>query len=330
MGKYTLREGHRKDRRWPYAAFVFAPLLLVGYFYIGGGNAKEDKAQVASSYVAPVVEAVTREQLEITKPLPWPDYGQAAYGVAKDGVLAQSNKNSEPVPIASLAKVITALVILDKKPLLPGEQGPMITLTEADVALYQEYIAKNGTVVPVQAGEQISQYQALQAMLLPSANNIADTLVIWAFGSVESYNEHANTMLKKLSFSKTTVADASGYSSMTKSTADEMVKISILYLQNPVLKEIASQTEATIPFAGKIYSSHSVVNEGEVIGLKIGYTEAAGRTFLAADIRGENQDEISVVAVLGAENKYVMLQDIKTILKSGNNEHDLLEEIAPS
>jgi D-alanyl-D-alanine carboxypeptidase (penicillin-binding protein 5/6) len=44
----------------------------------------------------------------------------------------------------------------------------------------------------VQLGEELSEYQALQALLLPSANNIAETLARWAFGSIDAYNAYAN------------------------------------------------------------------------------------------------------------------------------------------
>lgn len=266
------------------------------------------------------------QQLKITTPLPWPNYGQAAYGVIDDGVLARSNETAKPVPIASLAKTITALAILKQEPLATGEQGPMITLTEEDEASYREYIAKSGTVIQVKAGVQISEYQALEAMLLPSANNIADTLARWAFGSVDAYNTYANNMLKEAGVSQTTVADASGYSPLTKSTASDMVKIGILYIQNPVLREIAQQPNATIPFTGIVYNYNSTVNKDGVIGIKIGFTEQAGRTFLAADIRANNNNEISVAAVLGASSMPTAMQDATRLLKTGNVGHEQLTE----
>ncbi len=325
MTKYTIAHGYQKSRRWPY---VILPIVLVAALALpvvtGSGGRSTSPAKAAnSSQSVPVVPAA---KTKITEPLPWPNYGQAAYGVAGEGVLTQSSTSSQPVPIASLAKVITALAVLDKKPLAPGEQGPTITLTEQDVASYQEYINKSGTVISVEAGEQITEYQALQAMLLPSANNMADTLARWAFGSVENYNEYANTMLRQKGLSHTLIADASGYSPLTKSTADDMVQIGLLYVANPILVAIASQPEADIPYAGKIYNLNTTVNDGEVVGLKIGYTEEAGRTFLAADVRPDRKGEVSVVAVLGADSLSTAMNDAKVLLKSGNKAYDWLEK----
>lgn len=325
MAIYTIEHGYRKDRRWPLVSFVVLLVIATTSYALGSpyGKSQLQPQQVAQQLSKPAV-ALPIEQPKITVPLPWPSYGQAAYGVADDGVLAQSKDEVEAVPIASLAKVITALAVLKQKPLAPGEQGPIITLTEEDITSYREYVAKSGTVVQVEVGEQISQYQVLQAMLMPSANNMSDTLARWAFGSVDAYNAYANEMLKELGFSKTIIADASGYSPDTKSTADEMVKIGLMYLRNPVLQEIASQPTATIPFAGVIYNNNDAINKDGIVGLKIGYTEAAGNTFLAADVRGGDKDRMSVVAVLGAKNLSTAMKDAKTLLRSGNNGHDTL------
>lgn len=323
MSKYTIEHGYHKNGRWRYV--LCAPVLIAVLVFFAGRQQSQPQS-IASQIGKPAAVTPTMEQLKITTPLPWPDYGQAAYGVVDDGVLAQSKEEMKPVPIASLAKVITALAVLDKKPLTPGEQGDMITLTEADEALYREYVAKDGTVVPVKAGTQLSQYQALQAVLLPSANNVSDTLVLWAFGSMEAYTTYANDLLKKWGISETTVADASGYSPQTKSTAADMVKIGMRYMQNPVLQEIALQPQATIPFAGVIHNDNARINKDGIIGIKIGFTEQAGRTFLAADIKTENKNEISVAAVLGADDMLTAMQDAERLLKTGNKGHEQLAQ----
>src|SRR5687767_11685962 len=115
--------------------------------------------------------------------LPWPAYGQSAVGAQGYGVLASNSPNHQPVPSASVIKILTALAVLKVHPLDPGEQGPQITITEEDVASFNDYTLKNGAVTKVVAGQKISQYHALQAMLIRSANNMADTLARWSYGS---------------------------------------------------------------------------------------------------------------------------------------------------
>jgi len=257
--------------------------------------------------------------------MPWPQYGQAAYGVPMNNVVTVSSDSAKPVPMASLTKVITALAILKQKPIEQGEQGPMITLSQQDVEIFSDYVRKNGAVVAVEAGEQISEYQALQAMLMPSANNMAESLAIWAFGSNSSYVAYANNMLKEAGITDTTIADASGFSKHSVSTAADLVKIGNIYLQNDLLRGIAQQNEAKVPVAGLIKNYNSLVNKDGVIGIKVGNTDEAGRCFLVADIRKiSNGETVSIAAVLGAPNLQTAMHDGVAILNAGDSGYDQL------
>lgn len=329
---YTHKHGYRKRRRWPYLVLV-SVMLIASFPYVLGdttSSTKSEEIAVVTKTTQPVAPPLPAAQDYKISTLPWPSYGQAAYGIVEDGTLAQSTEDTNSVPIASLAKVITALAVLEKKPLAVGEEGPLITFTDEDVRLYHEYVAKNGTVVPVEAGAQISQYQALQAMLLPSGNNISDSLAIWAFGSIEEYNVYANDMLARFDLSSTIVADASGYSSDTKSTASEMVEIGILYMQNPTLVSIASQTDVLIPEVGSIQNKNSAINSAGLVGIKIGFTEDAGFTFLVADAKSADKDDISVAVVLGASSLPKAMQDASELLETGSVKHrQLVEEQQP-
>jgi D-alanyl-D-alanine carboxypeptidase (penicillin-binding protein 5/6) len=144
------------------------------------------------------VEAQTSPSLN------WPSQGESAVGIVGTNIL-QSIGDSTPKPTASTAKLITALMVLKAKPLSVSDTGPTVTLTQADVNIYNAYLAEDGSVVQVQAGEQITEYQMLEAMLLPSANNIADSLAIWAYGSLSAYSTAANAYVKSLGLSATTI-----------------------------------------------------------------------------------------------------------------------------
>lgn len=322
MSVYSIEYGYQKDRR---RLIKIIPLVLLALFLIFAVYFKVRHQKPSETLSQAVAAAAPNEQLKLNSPIEWPKYGQAAYGVAGNGVLAVSSDDDKAVPVASLAKVITALAVLKQKPLAQGEQGPTITLSEKDIASYEEYVRKSGAVVPIEPGEQITQYQMMQAMLMPSANNMADSLARWAFGSDQAYNDYANKMVKELGLSSTTVADASGFSSSTKSTAGDMVQLGILYMQNPVLKEIAIQTETKIPFAGLIKNYNAIENKDGIIGLKVGNTDEAGRCFLVADVRTDgSKDVVSVAAVIGAEHLEIAMKDAKTVLKDGNNGYDKL------
>lgn len=228
----------------------------------------------------PHVEAKRKPSDFVVSPT-WPSDVQAgAIGAVGEGVLATHGGNAQR-PIASIAKVITALAILEKHPLNREEQGPSIPITPADEQRYRDYIAQNGSVVAVQAGVALTEYQALQAMLLPSANNASDTAALWAFGSMQNYHNYANAMLQRQGLKNTVVGgDASGLDPASKSTPTDLILLGELALRQPVIAEIVAQKEAIIPFAGTIPNYNRLVTQYGFSGIKPGDSNEAGVTLL--------------------------------------------------
>lgn len=294
---------------------ILSLLLLVAYF--------RPIPAVSAAKTMPARE-VTTTPIE----LPWPAYGQAAFGALGYGTLDKNQNRQTPVPMASIAKIITALMVLEKKPLDSGQQGPVITFTQEDVRLYEKYLSMGGSVVPVSVGGQLSQYQALQALLLPSANNIAERLASWSYGSMEEYLAQANGFLKRTGFSNTVVADATGFSENTVSTPEELIKIGELALANPVIKDIVSQSQATIPIAGNIRNVNWLLNSDGVIGIKTGNTEPAGGCYLFAAERTILGRKITVIgAIMSAPDLDTAITDSKKLIVAGDEGFQLTASI---
>lgn len=249
--------------------------------------------------------------------LPWPGYGQAAIGAVGYGLLAQ-NGEEKPLPMASTNKILTALAVLQKHPLPAGQTGPTITLTEADVAIYTQNLAEGQSVIPVFAGEEISQYQALQALLLPSANNMADVLARWAYGSNEEYLKFANTYAKKLGLTNTTIADASGFSPLTRSTARDLTLLAEAAINEPIVAEIAAQTHADLPVAGRVFNVNALLGRDGIIGIKTGNTDEAGGCYVFAARRSIDGAHSVVIigAIMGAPNLERALVDSLPLLNA--------------
>ena len=259
--------------------------------------------------------------------LPWPSYGQAALGAVGFGVLEKNNA-SKPAPIASIAKAITALAILKEKPLQLGQKGPLITITEADVQLYSDYLAKGGSVLPISAGQQISQYQAFQAMMLPSANNIADTAARWAFGSVEDYVNYANQFVRNLGMKQTAVADASGFSPKTVSTAEDLVILGGAVLENPVLSGIVNQSEATFPGVGLVKNVNWLLGTDGILGIKTGQTDEAGGCYLFGAKRTVAGQTVTVIgAILGAPTRNVAMEQSRTLIQATDSGFEVVTAV---
>ena len=242
--------------------------------------------------------------------LSWPPNAQAAVGIAGSSEIVTQGAQT-PTPMASTAKIITALTVLDKKPITAGQQGPTITLTDADVARYNAYVAQDGSVTPVQAGEKLTEYQMLQAIMLPSANNIADSLAIWAFGSLEAYSQAANAYLQTHNLTQTKVGavDASGLSPTTTSTAKDLVMLGKLAMDDPVLAEIVNQKTAVLPVANTVKNVNFLLGTSNIVGVKTGNTDEAGGVFVgAARTTVDGKPVTYITAVAGAPDLFASMK----------------------
>lgn len=232
--------------------------------------------------------------------LAWPAAGQAAVGSVEDGLLARSSDDEKPRPMASMAKVITALAIMEKQPFDLGQEGQTYTITTEDIANLRTYVAEDGSVLPLLVGMKLTQYQAMQRMLIASDNNMADMLAERIFGSKQAYVSYAQNMLRRMGLGRTVVADASGFSPATASTPSELVAIGIAALKNPVIAEIVSQSQAQIPGIGIIKNTNQLLGTDGVIGIKTGTTDEAGHCLLfAARYATEDGREMTIVGVIG-------------------------------
>lgn len=303
MKSYS-RQPVKKRRFRLRAAAVLAALVAAGY------------SSVVLLWPLQAVEAKLLPLPAITTtaaPLAWPSQGQAAIGTS-DGVLATQN-DTAAMPMASITKVVTALTVLEAKPLAAGQPGPSITFTAADAALYNEYLAKNGSVARADAGLQLTQYQMLQGMLIASANNYADSLALWAYGSPEAYLTAAQAYLAKHKLTNTAVADMTGFSPDSKSTASDLVRLGALALRQPVIAEIVSQKTAVIPGVGTLQNTNLLLGSDGVSGIKTGTTDEAGACLLFSATHKVGAEDITVIGViLGAPNHATLFSQVKSLL----------------
>jgi serine-type D-Ala-D-Ala carboxypeptidase (penicillin-binding protein 5/6) len=238
-------------------------------------------------------------QVPLTVPIRWPAQGEGALGVTGHGVLV-ATPGARPLPIASVAKVMTALVALEAMPLHKGESGPVTTITDLDVATYLNDQAQGQSVLAVTAGEQLTEYQALQGLLLPSANNIADLLMRWAFGSRQAGVARMNARAAELHLDQTTFVDASGFDPGTVSTPANLVTLGEAAMRNEVFAEIVSQQQAVLPVAGQVANVNTLLGSG-MVGIKTGNTPEAGGCYLfaAADDPGDGHSVLLIGAMVG-------------------------------
>ncbi|NBM14579.1 D-alanyl-D-alanine carboxypeptidase, partial [Streptomyces sp. GC420] len=229
--------------------------------------------------------------------LPWPGEGQSVVEV--DGVGRMGSEGAQkPAPIASVAKVMTAYVILKEHPLKADEQGEEIT---ADAQAEKESSAVDESTAPMKEGQKFTQRQMLQMLMIPSGNNAARLLARWdSGGDQEAFVEKMNDAAADLGMKDTTYTDPSGLDSKTVSTANDQLKLAAAVMQNEVFRDTVGRAEARIPgLENKIINNNSLlVTTPGVIGIKTGSSTPAGGNLMWAattEVDGETRRILGVV-----------------------------------
>jgi len=213
--------------------------------------------------------------------LAWPREGQAAAEVEGVGGLGGSG-GSTPVPIASVAKVMTAYLTLLEHPLAAGEQGFVMTISSAQVEEQGDRAALGESTVPVTVGERLTERQALQALLLPSANNIAAALADYDAGGMRAFVARMNSTALELGMTATTYTDPSGFDRSTVSTAADQLKLARAAMQLPVFATIVAEPSVVLPVAGRVSNLDALIGAEGYVGIKTGSDSAAGGCLMFA------------------------------------------------
>lgn len=269
----------RASRRQRLLLGVILPVFLF-VAALGSGSALQMRRTLPTATLVTELAATMRiPGAAVT--LPWPDQGSAEVMVEGLGRLGGSNSD-QPAPIGSVAKVMTAYLILKKHPLQGDEEGPTLRVTQADVADFEQRKRTNQSQVVVRAGEELTERDALEALLLPSANNIAKMLAVWDAGFESAFVDDMNAAAGELGMKATTYTDPSGYLPTTTSTAADQVTLARAALKFDVFADLVALEKATIPVAGTVANYNDLLGELGVFGIKTGSTNEAGGNLLFA------------------------------------------------
>jgi serine-type D-Ala-D-Ala carboxypeptidase (penicillin-binding protein 5/6) len=294
----TYSKRARSTRRVRIRRLRVAGLLVVITATAAFGYRSVASSSSTAASPIDVLHGERRETLSEAMPRAvWPADGQAAF-VEGGRPWVQAGPNQRPAPIASLAKVMTAFLVLRDHPLRLGEDGPTITLTGADVADTDRRRRGEESIVSVAAGERLSERQALLALLLPSANNIAAVLARWDGGSVERFVGRMNAAARLLGMAHTRYTDPSGYDEGTVSTAADQVRIVDRAMHLPVLASIVATPSAELPVAGTVHNTDRLLGHDGFVGVKTGNTDAAGGCFAFRAVRSIDGHQTTITGVV--------------------------------
>ncbi|MBW1600360.1 D-alanyl-D-alanine carboxypeptidase family protein, partial [Streptomyces sp. JJ38] len=249
-----------------------------------------------------------------TPELAWPEAGQAAVDVQGIGSFG-THGEQKPVPIASVAKTMTAYLLLKAHPMEPGEDGASIPV-DAKAEKEAGYSEQGESTVRVADGETITQREALDAIMIASANNVARLVARWDAGSEAAFVERMNAAAEELGMTNTTYTDPSGLRDDTVSTAEDQVKLGRAVMEFEVFRDIVDKPAYTDRNGKEHDNWNRLVPLYGTVGIKTGTTTAAGGNLLfaaTADVGGTRQ--LIIGAVLGQHQPPI----IDSVLAAGKD-----------
>ena len=180
-----------------------------------------------------------------------------------------------PKPIASLTKLMTALIIMeDHKPseIVTVGKLPILGLEDQKMGLVE--------------GEEIEVGELLKALLIYSANDAANALAIYDSESIENFSIKMNDKATQWGLTKTKFEDPSGLSPNNTSSANDLLKIATILSVNDTFKNITSTAYTKVSnLSGKSYditTTNKILGLGGVVGMKTGFTLEAGQCLITA------------------------------------------------
>ncbi|RFA23546.1 D-alanyl-D-alanine carboxypeptidase family protein [Subtercola boreus] len=248
-----------------------------------------------------------------------PAQGSSAIALQGSTELLATSGETGSVPIASVTKILTALVVLDAKPLTLDDNGPSITMSATDLGFLDSTRAVGGSYVLVNVGQVLTERQVIDIMLLESANNYSETLVTWAFGSIPNYLIAAQAYIQAHGLTGTSVVDSSGLDPRSVSTTTDLLTLASLALDHPVLAAVVSTKTENIADLDQLDNTNTLLGTDGIDGLKTGTTDEAGSCLLFSaefTVPGSSTPQSIVGVVLGAATSESARQSVSALLDS--------------
>jgi serine-type D-Ala-D-Ala carboxypeptidase (penicillin-binding protein 5/6) len=213
----------------------------------------------------------------------WPAQGSAA--VAVQGVGGTLASTGDASSIASITKLVTALMVLDRMPLAAGEQGPSFAMTQDDQDAYVGYQNRGESSLDVPVGGSLTELQLLQGMLIGSANNYAQILAdsIWPNDAV--FANAASGWLATHGLAGMRIIDPTGIEEGNRAAPADLVTLAQRALANPVIGPIVATRAIDLPGAGHVENTNKLLQaDPAVVGVKTGSLDGIDNLLVAKDI----------------------------------------------
>ncbi|MFF1342443.1 serine hydrolase [Streptomyces sp. NPDC058290] len=287
-------------------------------------------AQLLRPLPAPqLVAAEQAHTLDGQFSVPWPAKGQGAVRVPGSGDIGTFGEQ-KPVPTASVAKVMTAYVVLKGHPLRKGESGAQIEVDEKTVA--DGTSDHESRIEGLVAGTKFSQQDMLKMLMIPSGNNVARLLARWDSGSDSeaAFVAKMNAAAKELGMENTTYTDPSGLDAATVSTAADQLKLAEAVMKDEAFRAVVALPSAEIKGLSKTLDNNNSLlsaNGLSIRGIKTGSSTPAGGTLMWAAYKSVGDETPLILGTLmdqhvdgpdpdGANSLKLVLANSKKIIEA--------------
>lgn len=227
---------------------------------------------------------------------------------ANSGRVLANHNGDQQLPMASLTKIITAIVAIEN-----------CTDLDAQHQIPKTAQGIEGSSIYLKAGEHLSMRQLLYGLMLRSGNDSAIAIANIIAGNVENFVKMCNEFCKKIGALNTNLENPHGlHSENHYTTAKDLAIISAYSLKNDTFAKIVSTKHIAIPNELGKYDHRDLLNKNRFLkmldganGIKTGYTKNAGRCFVGSATR--SADGMQLVCVL--LNCSPMFQECKAIIE---------------
>jgi len=204
-------------------------------------------------------------------------------------------------PIASITKLVTAIVILDR-------HKPTDSVTIGKLPDYES----SAETIGLREGEVYTVGDLLTAAIVPSANDAADALAIYDSGSVRAFAGRMNAKMNQWNITGTHFSNATGLiDDGNYATARALGQIAMLATRQEYITSAVKRPNASITSAAgrtlNLTNTNRLLATGGFYGIKTGYTEASGECFIG--ISKVNGHEV-VTVLLGADDRFGDTQEL--------------------
>ncbi len=263
---------------------------------------------VVTVLAPPVAAGPVFQQVDGTQLMKLPVNARHVMVVDDTGKVLMAKDADTVVPIASLTKLMTAMVVLDAR----QDPHQMLTIDAADV----DVLKHSRSRVPV--GARMTRAAALELALMSSENRAAAALARAYPGGTAAFESAVQAKIQALGLSRTTFVDPTGLSPANTSTATEVARLSMAAARYPDIVRITSDKSSRVDINGRARelrnTNHLVGGKGWDIKLsKTGYTNEAGRCLT---MRMKSGHQTLTVVMLDADGSAHRLRDAALIRKS--------------